>query len=214
MAMYGRMTVMSSFRHDPAITTQKVRPGTVRRIATYARPYRTVLVLFLIASTGDAVVTVLNPLLLRVIVDKGIIPRDEDVVIAVAGAPGVPVAGPAGRPPAAAADPGGDATGRHAGLDDERALQRGRGDAGQAVDEATAHLDSESEAAVQRALRTALAGRTSLVIAHRLSTIREADQILVIDAGRVSQAGTHQELLTAGGRYADLYHTQFAGQQT
>jgi ATP-binding cassette subfamily B protein len=67
---------------------------------------------------------------------------------------------------------------------------------------------------VQRALRTALAGRTSLVIAHRLSTIREADQILVIDAGRVSPAGTHQELLTAGGRYADLYHTQFAGQQT
>ncbi|HEX3922428.1 MAG TPA: ATP-binding cassette domain-containing protein, partial [Streptosporangiaceae bacterium] len=81
------------------------------------------------------------------------------------------------------------------------------------LDEATAHLDSESEAAVQGALRTALAGRTSLVIAHRLSTIREADQILVIDAGRVSQAGTHQELLAAGGRYADLYHTQFAGQQ-
>jgi ATP-binding cassette subfamily B protein len=51
------------------------------------------------------------------------------------------------------------------------------------------------------------------VIARRLSTIREADQILVIDAGRVSQAGTHQELLAAGGRYADLYHTQFAGQQ-
>jgi ATP-binding cassette subfamily B protein len=86
MAMYGRMTVMSSFRHDPAITTQKVKPGTVRRIATYARPYRTALVLFLIASAGDAVVTVLNPLLLRVIVDKGIIPRDEEVVIAVAGA--------------------------------------------------------------------------------------------------------------------------------
>ncbi len=81
------------------------------------------------------------------------------------------------------------------------------------LDEATAHLDSEPEAAVQRALRTALAGRTSLVIAHRLSTIREADQILVIDAVRVSQAGTHQELLAAGGRYADLYHTQSAGQQ-
>jgi ATP-binding cassette, subfamily B, bacterial len=80
------------------------------------------------------------------------------------------------------------------------------------LDEATAHLDSESEAAVQRALKTALAGRTSLVIAHRLSTIREADQILVVDAGRITQRGTHDELLAAGGLYADLYHTQFAGQ--
>jgi ATP-binding cassette subfamily B protein len=81
------------------------------------------------------------------------------------------------------------------------------------LDEATAHLDTESEAAVQRALRTALAGRTSLVIAHRLSTIRQADQILVIAAGHVAQAGTHDTLLAAGGLYADLYHAQFAGQQ-
>jgi ATP-binding cassette, subfamily B, bacterial len=80
------------------------------------------------------------------------------------------------------------------------------------LDEATAHLDSESEAAVQQALKTALTGRTSLVIAHRLSTIRDADQILVIDAGRVTERGTHQELLAAGGLYAELYHTQFAGQ--
>jgi ATP-binding cassette subfamily B protein len=80
------------------------------------------------------------------------------------------------------------------------------------LDEATAHLDSESEAAVQRALKTALTGRTSLVIAHRLSTIREADQILVVDAGRITERGTHEELLAAGGLYADLYHTQFAGQ--
>ncbi len=80
------------------------------------------------------------------------------------------------------------------------------------LDEATAHLDSESEAAIQRALKTALAGRTSLVIAHRLSTIREADQILVIDDGRVTQRGTHEELLAAGGLYASLYHTQFATQ--
>jgi ATP-binding cassette, subfamily B, bacterial len=80
------------------------------------------------------------------------------------------------------------------------------------LDEATAHLDSESEAAVQRALKTALAGRTSLVIAHRLSTIREADQILVVESGRIAQRGTHEELLAAGGLYADLYHTQFAGQ--
>jgi ATP-binding cassette subfamily B protein len=81
------------------------------------------------------------------------------------------------------------------------------------LDEATAHLDSESEAAVQRALKTALAGRTSLVIAHRLSTIREADQILVIDGGRVVEHGRHADLLAAGGLYADLYQTQFARQE-
>ncbi|WP_030926562.1 ABC transporter ATP-binding protein, partial [Streptosporangium amethystogenes] len=78
------------------------------------------------------------------------------------------------------------------------------------LDEATAHLDSESEAAIQRALHTALAGRTSLVIAHRLSTIRRADQILVIETGQIRERGTHDELLAAGGLYADLYHTQFA----
>ncbi len=77
------------------------------------------------------------------------------------------------------------------------------------LDEATAHLDSESEAAVQRALATALAGRTSLVVAHRLSTIRAANQILVIDGGQVVQRGTHEELLAAGGLYADLSRTQF-----
>src|SRR5215213_1901050 len=78
------------------------------------------------------------------------------------------------------------------------------------LDEATAHLDSQSEVAVQHALDTALAGRTSLVIAHRLSTIRSADQILVIDNGRVVESGTHDELLALGGRYADLYRTQIA----
>ena len=81
------------------------------------------------------------------------------------------------------------------------------------LDEATAHLDSESEAAVQQALKRALAGRTSLVIAHRLSTIREADQILVIDAGPVRERGGHEELLAAGGLYAELYRTQFARQE-
>ena len=82
------------------------------------------------------------------------------------------------------------------------------------LDEATAHLDSESEVAVQAALKTALTGRTSVVIAHRLSTIREADQILVVDAGQVVERGTHTELLAAAGLYAELYHTQFAGQET
>jgi len=78
------------------------------------------------------------------------------------------------------------------------------------LDEATAHLDSESEQAVQRALDTALQGRTSLVIAHRLSTVRSADQILVIDGGRVAQRGTHESLLAEGGLYAHLYRTQFS----
>jgi ATP-binding cassette, subfamily B, bacterial len=82
------------------------------------------------------------------------------------------------------------------------------------LDEATAHLDSESEVAVQRALKTALAGRTSLVIAHRLSTIREADQILVIDGGEIRERGTHDELLAAGGLYAELYRTQFSSQES
>ncbi|UQX90202.1 ABC transporter ATP-binding protein/permease [Jatrophihabitans telluris] len=78
------------------------------------------------------------------------------------------------------------------------------------LDEATAHLDSESERAVQDALSLALQGRTSLVIAHRLSTIRAADQVLVIDQGRIAERGTHAELLAAGGLYTELYRTQFA----
>lgn len=79
------------------------------------------------------------------------------------------------------------------------------------LDEATAHLDSESEVAVQRALAAALAGRTSLVIAHRLSTVRDADLILVLDDGRVVESGTHQDLLARDGLYAELYQTQFVG---
>jgi ATP-binding cassette subfamily B protein len=78
------------------------------------------------------------------------------------------------------------------------------------LDEATAHLDSESELAVQRALDTALTGRTALVIAHRLSTVRGADQILVVVDGRIVERGKHHELLAQGGVYADLYNTQFA----
>jgi ATP-binding cassette subfamily B protein len=78
------------------------------------------------------------------------------------------------------------------------------------LDEATAHLDSESEAAVQRALSVALTGRTALVIAHRLSTVRDADQILVLDEGRIVERGRHDELVAAAGLYAELYRTQFA----
>ena len=80
------------------------------------------------------------------------------------------------------------------------------------LDEATAHLDNESEALVQQALEETMSSRTSLVIAHRLSTIRRADQILVIDAGRVVQRGTHEELMSLGGLYKDLYERQFAKQ--
>src|ERR671913_764218 len=82
------------------------------------------------------------------------------------------------------------------------------------LDEATAHLDSESEAAVQQALDTAMEGRTSIVIAHRLSTIRNADLILVLDQGRIVQRGRHEDLLAEGGLYAELYRTQFAGPVT
>jgi ATP-binding cassette subfamily B protein len=82
------------------------------------------------------------------------------------------------------------------------------------LDEATAHLDSESEAAVQLALATALQGRTSLVIAHRLSTVREADMILVLDHGRIVERGRHEDLLVAGGQYAELYRIQFEGQDS
>ncbi|WMX69485.1 ABC transporter ATP-binding protein [Streptomyces collinus] len=79
------------------------------------------------------------------------------------------------------------------------------------LDEATAHLDNTSEAAVQEALTEALEGRTAVVIAHRLSTVRAADQILVVEAGRIVERGTHEELLALGQRYAELYRTQFAG---
>ncbi len=80
------------------------------------------------------------------------------------------------------------------------------------LDEATAHLDSESEVAVQDALARALTGRTSLVIAHRLSTVLNADLVIVLDEGRVVESGTHAELLAAGGLYAELYRTQFERQ--
>lgn len=77
------------------------------------------------------------------------------------------------------------------------------------LDEATSHLDSESEALIQDALSHVMAGRTSIVIAHRLSTILAADLILVLDRGRIVEQGTHSSLLAAGGVYAHLYETQF-----
>jgi ABC-type multidrug transport system fused ATPase/permease subunit len=80
------------------------------------------------------------------------------------------------------------------------------------LDEATASLDSASEAAVQQALGEALAGRTSIVIAHRLSTVRAADTILVVEDGRIVERGNHEQLLARGGRYAELYETQFGKQ--
>jgi ATP-binding cassette subfamily B protein len=80
------------------------------------------------------------------------------------------------------------------------------------LDEATAHLDTESEVAVQRALDETMKGRTAIVVAHRLSTIRAADQILVVESGHIVQRGTHDELLAAGGLYYELYQAQFAHQ--
>ncbi|MDK8345549.1 ABC transporter ATP-binding protein [Brevibacterium sp. UMB1308A] len=82
------------------------------------------------------------------------------------------------------------------------------------LDEATSALDSTNEVAVQQALNEAMTGRTAIVIAHRLSTVRSASQILVIEGGRIVERGAHSELLSAGGRYAELYETQFADQET
>jgi ABC-type multidrug transport system fused ATPase/permease subunit len=82
------------------------------------------------------------------------------------------------------------------------------------LDEATSALDAESERQVQEALARLAKGRTTIVIAHRLSTVRDADQILVVDAGRIVERGTHAELLASDGLYADLYRTQFAQQDT
>jgi len=78
------------------------------------------------------------------------------------------------------------------------------------LDEATSHLDSENEAVIQRALSTALDGRTAIVIAHRLSTVRSADEILVVESGQIVERGTHDSLVAAGGLYSELYETQFA----
>ena len=77
------------------------------------------------------------------------------------------------------------------------------------LDEATASIDTETEALIQEAISTLLTGRTSFLIAHRLSTIRQADMILVVRGGKIIERGTHQELIEQGGYYADLYNKQF-----
>jgi ABC-type multidrug transport system fused ATPase/permease subunit len=82
------------------------------------------------------------------------------------------------------------------------------------LDEATSNIDSQTEMLVQQALYKLLAGRTSLVIAHRLSTILNADQVIVVDRGRVVESGTHADLLAANGLYAELYRTQFSKSPT
>jgi ATP-binding cassette, subfamily B, bacterial len=81
------------------------------------------------------------------------------------------------------------------------------------LDEATAHLDSENEALVQAALNSALRNRTSLVIAHRLSTIHNADQIIVLDSGKIIEKGNHEDLIRLQGAYADLYNRQVSSLQ-
>jgi subfamily B ATP-binding cassette protein MsbA len=80
------------------------------------------------------------------------------------------------------------------------------------LDEATSALDSESERAIQEALKQVMKNRTTLVIAHRLSTIENADQVIVLGSGKVIEQGTHDELLAKGRAYANLYHTQFGAQ--
>ncbi len=217
------------YREDE-VTRQQVRPGTVRRVWPDLRRYRGPMVLLLGITAVDSAIVVVSTLILRLIIDDGILQHRESVVVSfdrvfeildlkpliteratafplphADGAPAVEVEGVWFRYPEA------DQVTLASGGEKQRlALARLLLKAPSVVvlDEATAHLDSESEVAIQRALATALAGRTSLVIAHRLSTVRAADQILVVDGGQIAERGTHEELLAAGGVYAGLHRTQ------
>ena len=202
MGMSGMMGAMRSIWQDASVVKQKVRPGTAKRMLRFAQPYSWLLALFLLVVIVDAVAGIVNPLIFRDII--------TDLTEALRAAQILPLIEslPKGLDTLV-----GERSYRFSGGEKQRlAIARLLLKAPDIVilDEATAHLDSESEAAIQRAFEIALRGRTSIVIAHRLSTILKADQILVVQDGRIVERGAHSELVENTGLYADLYRRQFA----
>jgi len=196
------MGAMRSIWQDASVVKQKVRPGTAKRMLRFAQPYSWLLALFLLVVIVDAVAGIVNPLIFRDII--------TDLTEALRAAQILPLIEslPKGLDTLV-----GERSYRFSGGEKQRlAIARLLLKAPDIVilDEATAHLDSESEAAIQRAFEIALRGRTSIVIAHRLSTILKADQILVVQDGRIVERGAHSELVENTGLYADLYRRQFA----